>query len=53
MPSGGGSPRDKKAKKKSREQLERDLKKRSTTVAPVESMAFEVIKPKRREQEQP
>jgi hypothetical protein len=52
MPSGGGSPKDKKNKKKSREQLERELKRQSASPAPVESMAFEVIKPKRKEREQ-
>lgn len=51
MPSGGGSPKDKKAKKKSKEQLERELKKRSS-VAPVEPMSFEIIKPKRKERDQ-
>ena len=51
MPSGGGSPKDKKQKKKSKEQLEREMKKR-TTLAPVESMTFEVIKPKRKERDQ-
>ncbi|MBI2324748.1 MAG: hypothetical protein HYY42_01300 [Chloroflexi bacterium] len=50
MPAGGGSPKDKKQKKKSKEQLEKELKKRST-FAPVESMTFEVIKPKRKERE--
>ena len=51
MPAGGGSPKDKKNKKKSKEQLERELKKRSVTPAPIESMTFEVIKPKRKERE--
>jgi hypothetical protein len=50
MPTGGGSPKDKKAKKKSKEQLEKELRK-SSTAAPVESMTFEVIKPKRKERE--
>ncbi|HEX9437460.1 MAG TPA: hypothetical protein VGA16_09930 [Candidatus Limnocylindria bacterium] len=50
MPAGGGSPKDKKQKKKSREQLEREMKKRSS-LAPVESMTFEVIKPKRKERD--
>jgi len=50
MPAGGGSPKDKKQKKKSKEQLEREMKKRST-LAPVEPMTFEVIKPKRKERE--
>ncbi len=52
MPSGGGSPRDKKNKKKSKDQLEKELKKQSTIPAPIESMTFEVIKPKRKEREQ-
>jgi hypothetical protein len=52
MPTGGGSPKDKKAKKKSKEQLEKELKKRSAP-APVESMTFEVIKPKRKERDLP
>ncbi len=51
MPSGGGSPKDKKNKKKSKEQLERELKRSSTSSAPVESMTFEVVKPKRKEPE--
>ena len=50
MPSGGGSPKDKKQKRKSKEQLEKELKKRST-LAPVESMTFEVIKPNRKERD--
>jgi hypothetical protein len=50
MPSGGGSPKDKKNKKKSKAQLEKELKKQSA-FAPVESMTFEVIKPKRKERE--
>ena len=48
MPTGGGDAGGKKAKKKSKEQLEKELKKRGT-VAPVNLMAFEVIKPKRKE----
>jgi hypothetical protein len=51
MPSGGGSPKDKKNKKKSKEQMERELKKRSLSPAPMESMTFEVIKPKRKERD--
>ena len=51
MPSGGGSPKDKKNKKKSKEQLERELKKRGVAPPPMESMTFEVIKPKRKERE--
>ncbi len=52
MPSGGGSPKDKQNKKKSKGQLERELKKRPTVAAPLESMTFEVIKPKRKERDQ-
>ncbi len=48
MPSGRGEARDKNSKKKSKAELERDLKKKST-VAPVQPMTFEVIKPKRKE----
>ena len=52
MPTGGGSPKDRKAKKKSKEQLDKELKRRSVTPAPMESMTFEVIKPKRKERDQ-
>ena len=48
MPSGRGEARDKNAKKKSKEQLERELKKKGTS-APVQPMTFEVVKPKRKE----
>jgi len=48
VPTGGGEARGKNQKKKSKEQLERDLKKKSA-VAPVQPMTFEVIKPKRKE----
>ena len=48
MPTGGGDAGGKKAKKKSKEQLAKELK-RQGTVAPVNPMAFEVIKPKRKE----
>ena len=51
MPSGGGSPKDKKQKKKSKEQLEKELK-RQSSFAPVESMQFEIVKPKRKERDQ-
>ncbi len=50
MPMGRGDIKDKKNKKKSKEQLEKDMKK--TSLAPVESMTFEVIKPKRKERDQ-
>ena len=48
MPTGGGDAGGKNAKKKSKEQLAKELK-RQGTVAPVNPMAFEVIKPKRKE----
>lgn len=51
MPTGRGEIKDKKAKKKSKEQLEREMKKKSFSTAPVESMTFEVIKPKRKERD--
>ena len=50
MPTGRGSIKDKKQKKKSKEQLEKELKKKSN-LAPVEPMTFEVIKPKRKERD--
>lgn len=52
MPSGRGQIKDKKNKKKSKEQQERDMKRKSVSTAPVESMTFEVIKPKRKERDQ-
>jgi hypothetical protein len=51
MPAGGGSPKDKKNKKKSKQQIEREMKRKNVSTAPVESMTFEVIKPKRKERE--
>jgi hypothetical protein len=51
MPAGGGSPKDKKQKKKSKQQMERDMKRKNVSTAPVESMTFEVIKPKRKERD--
>ena len=50
MPSGRGEARDKNQKKKSKEQLERELKKKSV-VQPVQPMTFEVVKPKRKEKD--
>ncbi|MGH2377167.1 MAG: hypothetical protein ACRDGT_01685 [Candidatus Limnocylindria bacterium] len=52
MPSGRGQIKDKKNKKKSKEQIERDMKRKSVSTAPVESMTFEVIKPKRKDRDQ-
>ncbi len=51
MPMGRGDIKDKKNKKKSKEQQEKELK-RKGPLAPVESMTFEVIKPKRKERDQ-
>ncbi len=48
MPSGRGEAKDKKQKKKSKEQLERELKKKSV-VTSVQPMTFELVKPKRKE----
>jgi hypothetical protein len=48
MPSGRGEAKDKKQKKKSKEQLERELKKKGTA-SPVQPMTFEIVKPKRKE----
>ena len=48
MPSGRGDSKDKNVMNKSKEQLERELKKKGVS-APVQPMTFEVIKPKRKE----
>src|SRR5205823_15021744 len=50
MPTGRGEAKDKKAKKKSKEQLEKDLRKKSVA-QPVQPMTFEIVKPKRKEKE--
>ena len=50
MPTGRGEAKDKNQKKKSKEQLERELKKRGNA-PPVQPMTFEVVKPKRKERE--
>jgi len=47
MPSGRGEAKGKNDKKKSKEQLERELKKGPG--APVQPMTFEVVKPKRKD----
>lgn len=52
MPTGRGEIKDKKQKKKSKEQLEKELKKKSISTAPIESMTFEVIKPKRKQRDE-
>lgn len=51
MPMGRGDIKDKKNKKKSKGQLERELK-RKGPLAPVESMTFEIVKPKRKDRDQ-
>ena len=48
MPTGRGDGGGKNNKKKSKEQLEREMKKQ-TSVRPIEPMTFEVVKPKRKE----
>src|ERR1700682_932045 len=47
MPSGRGDAKDKNAKKKSKEQLEKELK-RKTVAAPVQPMTIELVPPKRK-----
>ncbi len=48
MPGGGGDRGQKNDKKKSKAQLDKDLKK-GGSARPVEAMTFEVVKPKRKE----
>lgn len=50
MPKGRGEAHDKKQKKKSKEQLEKELAKKSTP-QPIQPMTVEVIKPKRKTEE--
>jgi len=50
MPSGRGDTKKKNEKKKSKEQLERELKKKGVA-QPVQPMTFEIVKPKRKEKE--
>ncbi|HKW78398.1 MAG TPA: hypothetical protein VJQ09_04805 [Candidatus Limnocylindria bacterium] len=50
VPTGGGEARGKNKKKKSKEELERELRKKGLA-APVQPMTFEVIKPKRKEKD--
>jgi hypothetical protein len=50
MPTGRGEAKDKNAKKKSKAQLEKELRKKSL-VQPVQPMTFEIVKPKRKEKE--
>ena len=49
MPMGGGDPKHKNAKKKSKKQLEKDMKRGPASAAP--PMTFEVVKPKRKTQD--
>jgi len=48
VPSGRGEAKDKNKKKKSKEQLERELKKKGS-LAPMQPMTIELVKPKRKE----
>jgi hypothetical protein len=50
MPTGRGEAKDKKAKKKSKEQLEKELK-RKTVAAPVQPMTIELVPRKRKEKD--
>ena len=50
VPTGRGEAKDKKQKKKSKEQLEKELLKKSFT-QPIQPMTVEVIKPKRKTEE--
>jgi hypothetical protein len=50
MPTGRGEAKDKNAKKKSKEQLERELKKK-TVAAPVQPMTIELVPRKRKEKD--
>ena len=50
MPTGGGQPGYKKQKKKSKEQLEKELKKQGAA-APMQPMTIELVKPKRKEKD--
>lgn len=51
MPSGRGDTKKKNEKKKSKEQLERELKKKGTGQPVTAPMTFEIVKPKRKEKE--
>jgi len=50
MPTGRGEAKDKNRKKKSKEQLEKELRKKGVA-QPVQPMTFEIVKPKRKEKE--
>ncbi len=51
MPSGRGSAGEKHQKKKSKQQLEKELRKKAT-LAPIQPMTIELVKPKRKEKEE-
>ena len=51
VPTGRGEARDKKQKKKSKAQLEKELLRKSTN-EPLQPMTVEVIKPKRKTEEE-
>lgn len=46
MPMGGGDPKHKNQKKKSKKQLEKEMKRTPSAAPP--PMTFEVVKPKRK-----
>jgi hypothetical protein len=50
MPTGRGEAKDKKAKKKSKDQLEKELK-RKTVSAPIQPMTVELVPRKRKEKD--
>lgn len=50
MPTGGGQSGYKKQKKKSKEQLEKELKRKSS-LTPMQPMTIELVKPKRKEKD--
>lgn len=52
VPMGRGDIKDKKNKKKSKKELEKELKRQGTGSPVLESMTFEVVKPKRKERDQ-
>ncbi len=50
MPTGGGQAGGKNQKKKSKAQLEKELKKKSV-LAPVQPMTIELVPPKRKQKD--
>lgn len=50
MPTGGGDPKHKNQKKKSKEQLEKELKKKGGAT-PVQPMVIEVVRPKKKQKD--